>query len=97
MRHKPISRRDFLGKSSAGIASFAILKDMKKITNWENIQNQGKIIYRELGKTDINLPIVSMGVIRQTMIVIQIFILLKELMRVGRNRYQYHRSLILRQ
>ena len=58
----PISRRDFLSKSSLGMASFAILKDSRKSSVTKTGFEKGKIIFRELGKTGIRLPVVSMGV-----------------------------------
>ncbi len=59
------NRREFLSKSAVGVGSLGIL-DITKTKlfpqNQENQKTNHKIIYRTLGKTNIKLPIVSMGV-----------------------------------
>ena len=61
------SRRDFLSKTTAGLAAFGV---SGKLLNSENLDEEAhilkkknkKIIYRTLGKTGIKLPVVNMGV-----------------------------------
>ena len=62
MGQKKISRRDFISQSSVGIASFAILKSRGESLASLPETGDGDIIYRELGKTGIQIPIISMGV-----------------------------------
>ena len=62
MGKSAITRRDFLGKTSLGVASYVTLKDLKKSDTIIPAKKQGKIIYREFGKTGLKIPVVSMGV-----------------------------------
>lgn len=62
MRIKSISRRMFLAKSSVGMASFSILKNTKKAGKKTVRPDSRDIIHRELGRTGIKIPVVSMGV-----------------------------------
>ncbi|MFC1725777.1 aldo/keto reductase, partial [candidate division KSB1 bacterium] len=62
MANTSFSRRDFLKKSSIGMASIAAFKDLKRTSSVKSKQSNDKIIYRKLGKTGIKLPIVNMGV-----------------------------------
>jgi predicted aldo/keto reductase-like oxidoreductase len=57
-----ITRRDFLSKSTFGIAAYSIFNVNKKAPLAGKRQISGEIIKRNLGKTGIKLPIVSMGV-----------------------------------
>lgn len=66
-KKKTYSRRDFLSKSAAGMASIGILGASGSVLGADDkkIKKQGKkseILYRTLGKTKIRLPIVNMGV-----------------------------------
>ncbi|MCP5105676.1 MAG: oxidoreductase [bacterium] len=58
------SRREFIKKSIAGIAGAAILPPSLKAAGKkipESTQKKPAFIYRKLGNTPVNLPIVSMG------------------------------------
>ncbi len=65
------SRREFLSKSSAGLASAGFIGTAGKgmLFDSPDIQEKTsdkKIIYRTLGKTGIKIPIVNMGVMNTT-------------------------------
>jgi predicted aldo/keto reductase-like oxidoreductase len=56
------SRREFLKAGLAGIAGASIWTSCSsKQTNQENPPKARKIVYRTLGRTDLRLPVVSMG------------------------------------
>jgi predicted aldo/keto reductase-like oxidoreductase len=55
------SRREFLSRSSVGLAS-AGLMGLSKRGEASSAGADGKVIYRTLGRTGIRVPIVSMGV-----------------------------------
>ena len=65
MGQKKISRRDFISQSSVGIASFAILKNRGESLASLPETGDGDIIYRELGKTGIQIPIVPQTAFRR--------------------------------
>ncbi len=59
------SRRDFLKKGVSSLAGMAILPsvlDRELGAQSTKAEKKGKMIYRTLGKTGINLPIVNLGV-----------------------------------
>jgi predicted aldo/keto reductase-like oxidoreductase len=56
---KGLSRREFLSRSASGVASLGLLALPKRL--W-SFPAEKKVIYRTLGKTGIELPIVNMGV-----------------------------------
>jgi len=62
MSRKSISRRDFLNKTTVGVASFGLVKNLSFAENSNRIQKKGDIIYREIGRTGIKVPVVNMGV-----------------------------------
>jgi len=55
------NRRSFLSKSLSGAVSLGLIGMTPKVLS-ANKPDDGKIIYRKLGKTGIQLPVVSMGV-----------------------------------
>jgi predicted aldo/keto reductase-like oxidoreductase len=61
MNKKPITRRDFMKSSAAGIAGFMCLPSPRKK------QNRGAreriFVYRTLGKTGIRVPVIGMGML----------------------------------
>lgn len=57
----PQSRRNFIKVSASGIAGAAFFKTESIAAK---SQKKNKIIYRPLGRTGVNLPIVSMGAMR---------------------------------
>jgi predicted aldo/keto reductase-like oxidoreductase len=58
-----VSRREFLSRTSAGLASVGLAGIATGKAHAEPIeQSGGEVIYRTLGKTGIRVPIVSMGV-----------------------------------
>jgi len=66
-KEKDFNRREFLYRTSFGMASVGILGFSRNVllSNDQNKLNQKsnkKIIYRSLGKTGIRLPIVNMGI-----------------------------------
>ena len=59
------SRRDFLRKGAAGLAGMAVLPTvLTQESRAEDKTNKKEhpLIHRELGKTGLKLPVVSMGV-----------------------------------
>ena len=56
------SRRHFLKNSVSGIAGIALLPEVFKGNEKSIKEKKTKIIYRTLGKTNIKLPIIGMGV-----------------------------------
>ena len=62
MKSLSISRRKFLKASVIGTVGASI--GSKVIANSESDGEKSNVIYRKLGKTDLELPIVSMGVMR---------------------------------
>ena len=60
MRHK-MKRREFIGKAAFGMVAAGLSTPFtKKVTAGQ--EQQPKIIYRTLGRTDLRIPIVSFGV-----------------------------------
>ena len=57
-----VSRRNFFGQAAAGLGVLGLgaVKPVKAQT--EKTESTSKIITRKLGKTGIELPVVSMGV-----------------------------------
>jgi predicted aldo/keto reductase-like oxidoreductase len=65
MSEKGIGRRDFMKSSVAGLGSFFLLPgttDGLGLRAQESKSGEKKIVYRTLGKTDIKLPPINMGV-----------------------------------
>ena len=62
MKKKGISRRAFLKNSSISMASLALVTNGGKRTFASTKPEEGEIICRTLGKTGIEIPVVSMGV-----------------------------------
>lgn len=63
MEHKKrFERRQFLKLGLAGVSGAALLSPFQLKS--ENSKRKGKVIYRTLGKTGVQLPIVSMGSMR---------------------------------
>ena len=62
MDNKKFNRRDFIKKSSIGMASLAVIKEGKDRAGLKPKLLKDKIIFRELGKTGIRMPVVNMGV-----------------------------------
>jgi len=65
-RHR-YNRRAFLSKSLSGAASLGLVGMSPKVLSLKNPVNK-KIIHRQLGKTGIKLPVVSMGITRADII-----------------------------
>jgi predicted aldo/keto reductase-like oxidoreductase len=61
MKKQPISRKDFLRSSAAGMAG--ILCHPSKNMASPNDQEVRKIVYRTLGKTGIRVPVIGMGIL----------------------------------
>jgi predicted aldo/keto reductase-like oxidoreductase len=64
-RENLCTRRDFLKSSGAGLGSFAFLSSNETRSYAQKEEKQkgsGKIVYRDLGKTGIKLPVITMGV-----------------------------------
>jgi predicted aldo/keto reductase-like oxidoreductase len=63
-KSNPMSRRRFLKNGTTGLAGVTLLSipSMSGSGNQEQKQKTGKLIYRELGKTGIRIPVVNMGV-----------------------------------
>jgi predicted aldo/keto reductase-like oxidoreductase len=60
--HSNISRRDFLGLATSGLAGAALLSSPAcSRRSGEKQQDDRKIVYRTLGRTGLRLPVVSMG------------------------------------
>jgi predicted aldo/keto reductase-like oxidoreductase len=59
-----VNRRNFLKSSLIGAGAIVASPAVASVKYEEENDNKGKIIYRELGKTGIKLPIISMGVMR---------------------------------
>ena len=60
-----INRRDFLKSSGAALGSLAFLSSNETRSyaqKEEKRKGPGKIVYRDLGKTGIKLPVITMGV-----------------------------------
>jgi predicted aldo/keto reductase-like oxidoreductase len=65
MKDKSLSRRDFLKSATTGLAGVSILGPAASSLNRlapDQQDSERKIIYRALGRTGMELPIVSMGV-----------------------------------
>ena len=64
---KNFSRREFLSKSSTGLASAGILGSeiLNKVKSPFQ-QKNNKLIYRTLGKTGLKVPVIGMGVMNTT-------------------------------
>lgn len=60
MGKRLMGRRDFMKSSIASLGGFAYLSSNEK--RGERNQRERKFIYRNLGKTGIKLPVISMGV-----------------------------------
>lgn len=60
---KSLNRRSFLKTTATGAAGLAVASSVKAADNasYSNDQKDGKIITRKLGKTGIEIPVVSMG------------------------------------
>jgi uncharacterized protein len=60
---KDINRREFITRSIVGFGSLSMIDITKKIPFSGELQEKsGKIIYRKLGKTGLEIPVISMGV-----------------------------------
>lgn len=59
---KDCSRRSFLSKAGAGFAAAGIYGVSGKTLKPFDLKTQGKVITRKLGRTGIEVPIISMGV-----------------------------------
>jgi uncharacterized protein len=60
---KNLNRREFITRSVTGIGSLGLINLINNPVIAANLQEKtDKIIYRKLGKTDIEIPVVSMGV-----------------------------------
>jgi predicted aldo/keto reductase-like oxidoreductase len=61
---KHVSRRNFLGRTAAGIGSLSLIGGLKAQSAGDkpNLDKKKKIITRILGRTGIEIPVVSMGV-----------------------------------
>ena len=63
MSHKKIKRREFIRKGTLGLLSTGLAVPGLKNLNAGDIQQQEyKIIYRTLGKTNLKIPLISFGV-----------------------------------
>jgi hypothetical protein len=67
---KSLSRRNFITKTFSGMASLGFfgLRDKNEAVkeSYESeLNSKDSVIYRSLGKTGIQVPVVSMGVIQQ--------------------------------
>ncbi len=61
MSENTMDRRDFMKSTASGLGSFVLLASNEKKQE-EKEHGKRKIIYRNLGKTGVKLPIVGMGV-----------------------------------
>lgn len=63
MSHNPLNydRRVFLSKAASGIATLGMFDVSSKFLSYDRTEGK-KIIHRQLGQTDIQVPVVSMGV-----------------------------------
>ena len=64
MDQKVMGRRDFMKSSLTGVGGFGFLAQNDRKQVERTIEGEGKkrkIIYRTLGKTGIQMPIISMG------------------------------------
>lgn len=63
MSYKKIKRREFIRKGTLGLLSTGLaVPGLKNLHAGDNQQQEYKIIYRTLGKTNLKIPLISFGV-----------------------------------